>query len=103
ALHLLRTCDFNESFSPVEGVEVRFSPAGHIIGAASVWIRDGSRSVLFSGDLGRRDDPVMHPPAPPLAADHIVVESTYGDRLHPYEDPSTVLAEIVQSTTRRNG
>lgn len=103
ALHLLRSCDFNESFAPVEGVEVRFSPAGHIIGAASVWMRDGNRSVLFSGDLGRRNDPVMHPPAPPLVADHIVVESTYGDRLHPDEDPSAVLAEIVQSTTRRNG
>ncbi|HEX5094808.1 MAG TPA: MBL fold metallo-hydrolase, partial [Acidimicrobiia bacterium] len=85
------------------GVRLRFSPAGHILGAASVWLSDGNRSVLFSGDLGRSDDWVMRPPAAPLAADHVVVESTYGNRQHPDEDPMDVLAEVVTSTARRGG
>ena len=103
ALERLRTHPMGDGFAPVPGVEVRFNPAGHILGAASVWLRDGSSSVLFSGDLGRSADLIMRPPAAPLAADHIVVESTYGNRRHPDEDPGDVLADIVTRTVRRGG
>jgi metallo-beta-lactamase family protein len=68
-----------------------------------VRLADPASSVLFSGDLGRTSDPIMLPPAAPLAADHIVVESTYGDRRHPDEQPADVIAEVVNSTARRGG
>lgn len=81
----------------------RLQPAGHILGAASVAIEHGDRSVLFSGDLGRADDLLMNPPAPPGAPDWVVVESTYGDRLHPIEDPFASLATILRRTVSRGG
>ena len=94
---------FDEPFEPAPGLEGRFSRAGHILGAASVRLHDGNRSVLFSGDLGRSDDQIMRAPDPPPAADHIVVESTYGNRAHPHEDPADVLAEVITRTAKRGG
>jgi metallo-beta-lactamase family protein len=102
-LERLRVQPFDTSFQAATGLEASFSPAGHILGAASVRVSDGRGSALFSGDLGRGNDPIMLPPATPPAADHIVVESTYGDRRHPDEDPAQVLAEVVNRTVRRNG
>ena len=103
ALEQIRTHPVGSPFEPAPGIEARFSSAGHILGAASAWLGDGARSVLFSGDLGRDDDPIMRPPDPPPAADHIVVESTYGNRVHPAEDPSDALAEVVTSTAAHGG
>jgi metallo-beta-lactamase family protein len=103
ALARLSTCDVGTAFEPAAGIEATFSPAGHILGAASVRLADGTSSVLFSGDLGRSSDPVMLPPAAPLAADHIVVESTYGDRRHPDEPPADMIAEVINSTAHRGG
>jgi metallo-beta-lactamase family protein len=103
ALQRLKTHHLGSTFEPAIGIEARFSRAGHILGAASVWLNDGRSSALFSGDLGRSADPIMLPPAAPLAADHIVIESTYGDRRHPGEDPTEVLADAVNRTVRRGG
>lgn len=103
ALELLRPRPCGEHFEPASGMAAQFSPAGHILGAASAWLSNGSASVLFSGDLGRSADPIMCPPAAPLDADHIIVESTYGDRLHPDDDVIDQLAEIISSTSRRGG
>jgi metallo-beta-lactamase family protein len=103
ALQHLRTHGFAGRFAPAPGIEARFSPAGHILGAATVWLADGDHSVVFSGDLGRSKDPVMHPPDPPLPPDHIVIESTYGNRTHPAEDPADILAEVVNRTIERGG
>lgn len=102
-LERFRVHGYADEVEVAPGVHVRFSPAGHILGAASVRVSDGQRSVLFSGDLGRSDDWIMRPPAAPQAADHIVVESTYGDRTHPDEDPTDVLADVVTTTARRGG
>ncbi|HEY3485503.1 MAG TPA: MBL fold metallo-hydrolase [Ilumatobacteraceae bacterium] len=90
-------------FEPAPQVEVAFTPAGHIIGAASARLSDGRSSVLVSGDLGRRDDPIMLPPAPPPESDLVVIESTYGDRRHPPEDAESVLADVVNRTVHRGG
>lgn len=103
AIGRLKPHDWHDLVKIAPGLEIRFSPAGHILGAASVHVSDGDRSVLFSGDLGRRDDLVMHRPAPPLPADHVVVESTYGNRHHSDEDAGQVLAEIVSKTAARGG
>jgi metallo-beta-lactamase family protein len=100
-----------ERFSPlafdnelaIGELRIRFSPAGHILGAASLAVRSPQGSVVFSGDLGRSDDLLMRPPAPPPEADWIVVESTYGDRLHPETDPVQEIAGILRRTLQRGG
>lgn len=85
------------------GARIRFGRAGHILGAATVSVTVGDRTVAFSGDLGRPDDPVMWPPAPVRTADYMVVESTYGERSHGDEDPGRALADVVRRTAARGG
>lgn len=86
-----------------DGVRASFRGAGHILGAASIHVQADGRSVLFSGDLGRDDDLVMRPPEAPPAADAVVIESTYGDRLHPDTDPIERLGDVVRRTAARGG
>ncbi len=95
--------DWSDTATVAPGVTGRFRRAGHILGAASVHVSDGDRSVLFSGDLGRSDDWVMHAPEPPLEADLLVIESTYGNRVHATEDPREVLADVITRTAARGG
>jgi len=95
--------DFGEAFEPLPGFTLRFHHAGHILGAASVHLACGGRRLLFSGDRGRSDDLVMQPPQAPPQADEVIVESTYGDRLHPAVDPLTELADAVCRTAARGG
>jgi len=77
--------------------------AGHILGAAIVTIGDGQRSITFSGDLGREHDDIMVPPQPIAHSDYLVVESTYGDRLHDPADPAIQLGETIRRTAARGG
>jgi metallo-beta-lactamase family protein len=102
ALARLRSIPF-DGWHDVGALRFRLQPAGHILGAASIAVEHAGRRVLFSGDLGRRDDLLMHSPAPPGAPDWVVLESTYGDRLHPVMDPFEALAEILQKTAARGG
>lgn len=85
------------------GVSFRLSPAGHILGAAMVTLRDGGVSVLFSGDLGRPHDLLMPPPTPIRLSDYLVIESTYGDRRHDPVDARDLLAQVLNRTFRRGG
>lgn len=85
------------------GTRFRMHPAGHLLGAAFVHLSGGATDVLFTGDLGRPDDPLMPPPTMIEAADHLVVESTYGDRLHRSIDPLGTLERIVTSAAHRGG
>jgi metallo-beta-lactamase family protein len=86
------------------GVTFRYRRAGHILGAAMVEIRGPAGGVLaFSGDLGRPDDPVMPPPEVGLDVEHLVCESTYGDRLHEHEDVAGRMKSIITSTAHRGG
>jgi metallo-beta-lactamase family protein len=94
---------FDDPFEPVRDTRVRFSTAGHLLGAASAHIQTEGRSILFSGDLGRSDDLLMNPPAPPPAADWVVIESTYGDRLHAGGEPLAELAAAISRTAARGG
>jgi metallo-beta-lactamase family protein len=103
ALERFTPCDFDAEFEPAPGLRARMRPAGHLLGAASVRIEAGGRSVLFSGDLGRADDLVMPPPSPPMQCDAVVIESTYGDRLHPGGDVMEALAETIRRTAARGG
>lgn len=73
----------------------QFKSSGHILGAASVYIWDQKSKVLFSGDLGRHNDPLMPPPEPPHECDFVVMESTYGDRLHSTVPSAELLQELI--------
>lgn len=85
------------------GAQVIMRRAGHILGAASVQIDIGGKRLVFSGDLGRYDDPVMYDPEPVPEADYIVVESTYGNRIHSKEDAVSALGEVIERTVARGG
>lgn len=102
-LKLFEVHDFGEAFEPLPGFHARLHRAGHILGAASLHLRCGSRSVLFSGDLGRSDDLLMRPPEAPEGADCVIVESTYGNRSHDESDPLAKLADVVCRTAARGG
>ena len=77
--------------------------AGHILGAATAQIDLGGKRIVFSGDLGRYDDPVMHDPEPVPEADIIVIESTYGNRVHEHADPVDALGGLIERTVQRGG
>ena len=94
---------FGDTFEPWRGLRVSLARAGHLLGAASARIAWDGGSVLFSGDLGRSNDMLMPPPVPPEAADWVLVESTYGDRVHAGGEPLDLIADIVSRTARRGG
>ena len=92
-----------EAVEVADGVRAGFSIAGHILGSSMVLVEidgagsDGAgRRVLFSGDLGHYNQPIIHDPVAPPSCDYLLVESTYGDRLHDPEDPKVALARIHQ-------
>ncbi len=103
ALERFRRVKFGDALDLGEGATARFVHAGHILGAASVRLEVDGTSILFSGDLGRYDDLLMRDPAEAPAADVLVMESTYGDRLHPDDDPGEELAAVIGRTVARGG
>ncbi len=102
------TYPYGRSFSPFEGVTVHFIDAGHLLGSASICfeINEGGdkKTIVFSGDIGNVSRPLIRDPNPPRHADYVVIESTYGDRLHG-ERPDYVsqLTGILQRTFDRGG
>ncbi len=103
AIALLKPLPFDTPFQVSPEITLHFWHAGHILGAAMAQFNVGSRKLLFSGDLGRQDDPIMLAPAVPESPDFLVLESTYGDRLHDRTDPGAQLAEILNRTFARGG
>ena len=103
AIEAFRPAQFHEKIPLGNGKELVFRRAGHILGAATAELRVGGTSVAFSGDLGRYDDAIMFDPEPIESADFLVVESTYGNRVHPRIDPADALGEVVERTVRRGG
>lgn len=102
-LRLVGPREFDSPMALGNQLSFRLLPAGHILGAASVVLCCGHTVIAFSGDLGRPDDPLMRAPAPPAHADYLVVESTYGDRLHEALDPEDELAAMFARTFARGG
>lgn len=103
ALKQLKAIAFETETSVEGGAKMQLRRAGHILGAATVEFNWQGRGIVFSGDLGRYDDVFMPDPAPVNAADYVVVESTYGDRIHPKNDPMEALGAVVERTVRRGG
>lgn len=102
-------CHYGQIIEVCEGVKVRFSDIGHLLGSASieVWATEGdvTKKIVFSGDIGNKNQPLLKSPAMTEEADYVVMESTYGDRLHGEVKPDYVkeLAEIIQETFDRGG
>lgn len=80
-----------------------FYYGGHILGASFIRLQYKHVSILFSGDLGRKFDPIMFPPQPALDSEYLVIESTYGNRLHDNSDPLLELKKIINRTVKRGG
>jgi metallo-beta-lactamase family protein len=99
----LSPLDWNRTHDLGEGLNLRFRYGGHILGAATVTLSSSGGTIVFSGDLGRPNDPVMRPPEAIAKADYLVVESTYGDRKHDTRDPAEMLADIIRRTAARGG
>ena len=102
ALKLFKPLDFDEPLT-LGALQLRLRPAGHILGASSVELRQGERTLLMSGDIGRPDDLMMKPPVPIAHADTLVIESTYGDRQHDDGDHAAELADVIRRTAARGG
>lgn len=102
-------CPYDTKIDLCDGIQVRFTDVGHLLGSASieVWATEEGqmRKLVFSGDIGNKSQPLIKDPVRTAEADYVVMESTYGDRLHPTERPDYVgeLAEILQETFDRGG
>lgn len=87
----------------IGGLSVNLTPVGHLLGACAVTLSHGGERLVYSGDLGRNNDLLMPPPHAVHEADVLLVESTYGNRLHPAEDSPARLGQIVRETIHRGG
>jgi metallo-beta-lactamase family protein len=108
ALKLVRGVEYGERVTLGKSIAVRFVPAGHILGSSFVVAEvheAGTQpfSMVFSGDLGRYDEPILKDPSPIREADYLLIESTYGNRRHETEDPKLQLAKIINETVERGG
>lgn len=95
--------DYDTSFTVGE-FEIVFRDAGHILGSASIEVKDGSgKTIVFSGDLGNTPEDMIRPTEMVNDASYVVMESTYGDKLHKQEDPSEVLREEINEIEKNGG
>jgi metallo-beta-lactamase family protein len=105
ALKLIQVVEHGEQ--PVQvakGISAEFRIAGHILGSNHILLtlEGAGQRLLFSGDLGKYDQPIIQDPAAPPACDYLLVESTYGDRLHDVEHPKDALARIIKNAATHN-
>lgn len=101
-------CQYDKEVIIAEGIRIRFIDAGHLLGSSSieVWIEENNveKKIVFSGDIGNLDQPLIRDPHYPESADYVVMESTYGDRSHDKPtDYAVSLAEVIQRTFDRGG
>ncbi len=109
AIRKLVPCPYDKEIEVCEGVKIRFTDIGHLLGSSSieVWATEGgvTKKIVFSGDIGNKDQPLIKDPMYTKDADYVVMESTYGDRLHSDERPDYIreLANILQETFDHGG
>ncbi|GAB3749999.1 MBL fold metallo-hydrolase RNA specificity domain-containing protein [Lysobacter olei] len=103
SLRRLQAHDYERDVPVVPGIEAKFHPAGHILGAAHVSLAVHGQRLHFSGDLGRQHESLMNPPSPLPACDVLVCESTYGNRAHVAIDQEAELAPIIRRVAARGG
>ena len=109
ALRLFRPCRYGERLRVAEGIELRLTDIGHLLGSAAIelWLTEGDerKKIVFSGDVGNLNQPIINDPQPVEETDYLVIESTYGNRLHEARRGDTVaeLAMYIQQTFDRGG
>jgi metallo-beta-lactamase family protein len=109
ALQCLVPCTYNSMIEINPQIQIRFTDIGHLIGSASIeiWLTEDGRTkkIVFSGDIGNKNQPLIKDPSPTAEADYVVMESTYGDRNHPEMgvDYVTELSAILNETFRAGG
>ncbi len=102
-------CPYGEEIEVCEGVKIRFTDIGHLLGSSSieVWLteKNVTKKLVFSGDIGNKNQPLIRDPQTTQEADYVIMESTYGDRLHSETQPDYVkeLAQILDRTFARGG
>jgi len=102
-LPLIKAVKPRTIYQPIPGWKSTFQPAGHILGASSILLEVAGRRILFSGDIGRPDDSLMNAPDPAPNADTVLIESTYGDRIHPYDHLLAELGPALARLAKRGG
>jgi len=109
AMKLFVPCEYGEKIKVEEGVVIRFTDVGHLLGSSSIeiWAEEEGKQVklVFSGDIGNKHQPILKDPETTDRADYVIMESTYGDRSHGMERVDYVrdLAAIIQRTLDRGG
>ena len=109
AIKLLAPCDYEQRITLCEGIDVQFHDMGHLLGSASieVWVTEDNvtKKIVFSGDVGNTNQPIIKEPVKVKEADYIVIESTYGDRTHGTDLPDYVgeFTRILRETFTRGG
>lgn len=103
ALKQFSVVEFNKPLPLFKNAQVTWHHAGHILGASSVRFETKNRKIMFSGDLGRPHDPLMRAPDFIHSTDFLVLESTYGNRLHDKSDPKEKISNIINETAKRGG
>lgn len=102
-------CDYDREIDVCEGVRIRFTDIGHLLGSSSieVWATENgeTRKLVFSGDIGNIDQPLIKDPKYTKEADYVIMESTYGDRLHGEQKPDYIgeLTKILKDTFDKGG
>lgn len=102
SLHFFKTVPYNTTWS-IGALKAKLIRSEHILGSSFVILSDGKSTVTFSGDLGRPHSLIMRKPPAIKQTDYLVLESTYGSRLHPEEDPLEVIAQVIQKTVEKGG
>lgn len=103
AVSQLQPVGYDRPVPVTPDIEVEFINAGHLLGSSYARVRTGGRTILFGGDLGRFGRPVLPDPSTIPEADYLLVESTYGNRIHDQDDNGTQLAAVINSTAERGG
>lgn len=101
--HFFEVHDYKEWVFITHEIKFQLLNAGHILGSAMVELKAGGTKFLFSGDLGRKDPMLLYPPQKMYEADYVIMESTYGDRVHKIDDIKERLLEIIKSTVESGG
>ncbi len=102
-------CQYNERIKVCDGLEIRFTDVGHLLGSASieVWVTEGEveKKIVFSGDVGNLDQPIIKDPTYTSTADYVVMESTYGNRVHSADKPDYLadFSKILKETFDKQG
>lgn len=108
-INRITPCNYNEIIEICQGIRIRFTDIGHLLGSASieVWLSENGveKKLVFSGDIGNKNQPLLRDPAFTEEADYVIMESTYGDRLHGAVRPDYVgeLSRIITDTFKRGG